>query len=104
MSIEETQRLLLIETVKEVRQLFGDRDDMVIGVTAAFLDLYRVLFAAGLDMKELALARLQTQHDEINRLIPSGNAARYLSALIEALETDRLNAAKLMRTPAAGSA
>ena len=100
------ERQLLTMTARHVTQLFSDRDDMVIGVTAVLLDLYRVLFAAGRDSKEGALARLRTQHDEIDRVAPDRSA--YLGSLIKTLEDDQLNAAELARQfqqrPPAGTA
>jgi hypothetical protein len=100
----DEERRLLTETARQVLQLFGNRDDMIVGITAALLDLYRMQFAAGLDTKDVALTRLRIQRDEINRLIHDGRAVKYLQSLIEALETDRLDAAKLLRESPAGSA
>jgi hypothetical protein len=98
------QVLLLSATGQKVLQLFGDRDDLVVGITAVFLDLYRVMFTAGFDSKNAALSRLKAQYADLEGQIPGGRVSKYLDALIAALEADRLDAAKLLREPVVGSA
>ena len=96
----ETERALLLETAKHVAQLFQDRDDFVVGVTAALLDLYREEFAEGRQTKADALQRLGAQADELK----GQRGETYLRWLIQTLKDDRLNAANLFRIDAAGSA
>jgi hypothetical protein len=102
--MEDKERLLLIESAKEIFQLFNDRDDMVVGITAALLDLYRVDFSTGRQTKSEALLRLSTQRLDLEGRMPRQLGAKYLGALIETLRDDKLDAAKLAREPAAGSA
>lgn len=100
----DKERLLLLETARHVTQLFGDRDDLIIGVTAAVLDLYRAQFLAGYDTKEAAIQRLRVQCDAIDQQVGDDSKSRYLKALISALEKDALDAAALLRVPVAGTA
>jgi hypothetical protein len=101
MTTEERQ--LLLGTSKEMQGLFRDRDDMLIGITTALLDVYRVLFAAGRDTKDAALSRLRAQHDQLRQVVPGELGCKALQWLIDSLETDKLDAAKLLREPTAGS-
>lgn len=98
------ERQLLLGTFKEMQGLFRDRDDMLIGITAAILDLYRALFAAGLDKKDPALTRLQAQHEELRQVLPGELGCKALKWLIDSLESNKLDAAKLLRETPAGSA
>jgi hypothetical protein len=98
------ERQLLLGLTQEVQRLFKERDDMIVGVTATLLDLYRMLFASGADTKEAALGRLRAQHAQILKLVPGGQFGPMLQAVIQSLDEDRLDAAKLFRTPPAGSA
>ncbi len=100
----DDERKLLVEISKMALQLFGDRDDMVVGATVVLLDVYRTLFAAGADTKEEAVQRLKVQRDEIKRLVPGARATGYLQAFVQSLEEGKLDAAKLLREPPRGSA
>ena len=66
------ERQLLLGLTQEIQRLFRERDDMIVGITATLLDLYRMLFATGADTKEVALGRLRAQHDQILQLVPGG--------------------------------
>ena len=55
---------LLVQTAKNTVQLFQDRDDMLVGITATLLDLYRVGFQHG-------------QQDEGGGSRASANAERF---------------------------
>jgi hypothetical protein len=92
----EKERLLLTELI----QLFQDRDDFVVGVTAALLDLYREEFAAGRQTLNDAITRLSAQRDALRDNL----GEKYLTSLIQTLEDGQLNAAALARAPAQGSA
>jgi hypothetical protein len=100
----DNEAKLLSATADQVARLFSERDDLIVGITTAFLDLYRAIFAARLDTKDAVLARLHAQLDDMRRLASSDHGGRYLRSLIESLETDRLDAAKLLREPPVGSA
>lgn len=95
---------LLVQTAKNTVQLFQDRDDMLVGITAALLDLYRVGFQHGQQTKEEALARLQMQSDFLEKNEPRHRGVLFLNALIVALRDEKLDASKLLREPPAGSA
>lgn len=99
----DNERELLLTLGQEVERLFRERDDMIVGITAVLLDLYRVLFKAGADSKEAALSRLRAQHEQLAGLFPEQLGAM-LQAVIASLEEDKLDAARLLRDPAAGSA
>ena len=96
----EDERALLAETAKHVLQLFQDRDDLVVGVTAAILDLYREEFAAGRQIKEQALQRLTLEADAQR----GKRGEQYLRWLIQTLKSGQLDAASLFRDHSAGSA
>jgi hypothetical protein len=98
------ERLLLTITARYVNDLFGDRDDLLIGIMAALLDLYRVLFNAGADTKDAALRRLGAQHQQLIDAVPEGRGGKALKWLIDSLEAGKLDAAKLLRMPPAGTA
>ena len=71
----DDERELLAEIGKHLVQLFQDRDDLVVGVTAALLDLYREEFEAGRQSKETTLQRLT-----ISGKCPDGQDWREISA------------------------
>jgi hypothetical protein len=98
------ERNLLIQTARSVAQLSSDRDDMVVGVTAILLDLYRVEFESGRQNQSEAIARLQIQRNELNLVEPHRFGVLFLEAVIAALRDGKLDAAKLMRSPPAGTA
>ncbi len=96
----DDERELLAEIGKHLVQLFQDRDDLVVGVTAALLDLYREEFEAGRQSKETTLQRLTIQANALTAKI----GERYLRALIQTLKENRLDAENLFRSRPAGSA
>lgn len=98
------ERALLIETAKEVARLFQERDDMIVGFTAAILDLYRSAFQAGHQTKEDAIGRLRAQRDDLDRKTQAKLGTKMLGSIIATLENDQLDAAKLLREPPSGSA
>ena len=98
---EELQGLLNI--ARSVLQLQKDRDDLLIGVVAGLVDLYRALFSREVDSKAEALARLRIQHQQLAKAVPPVDCLS-LRWLIETLEEDKLDAAKLLRVPPAGAA
>jgi hypothetical protein len=63
----DDERTLLVETAKFTHQLASDRNDMLVGITAALLDLYRTAFQDGRDTKRDALTRLQMQQRSFPR-------------------------------------
>ena len=77
-----------------------DRDDLVVGVTAALLDLYREEFEAGRQSKETTLRRLTIQANALT----AKAGEKYLRALIQTLKENRLDAENLFRSRPAGSA
>ena len=96
----QDERSLLLETAKHVAQIFQDRDDLVVGVTAALLDLYREEFVAGRQTKEAVVQRLEIQADVLKGLL----GEKYLRALIRTLKEGQLDAANLLRIDPAGTA
>jgi len=98
------ERQLMLGTHKDVLNLFQDRNDLLVGITAALLDLYRTLIFAGSDSKDAALLRLRAQRTQIIGAIPNGVGSISLQWLIDSLETGKLDAAKLIREPSAGTA
>jgi hypothetical protein len=99
----DEERKLLLDTAKQVVELSANRNDILVGIMVALLDLYRELFAGGLDAKDTALARLQTQHRELVESV-GGLGTKSLEWLINSLETDKLDAAWLLQQLPAGSA
>ena len=100
----DAERQLLLDLAREVQRLFAERNDMIIGITAVILDLYRVQFAAHADTRDAALSRLRLQRDAINEQVHDGSMSRYLEFVIQSLEAGALDAAKLQREPVVGSA
>jgi hypothetical protein len=96
----ENEHALLLETARRVVQLFDDRNDLVVGVTAVLLDLYRDEFAAGRQTKEAVIQRLQVQAEALKGLLGD----RYLLALIQTLKEGKLDAAGLLRLHPLGTA
>jgi hypothetical protein len=82
--------------------LVNDRDDMVVGITAVLLDIYRTSIERGEQTEQDVLSRLSVQRDELQKA--GGLGVKYLDALIAALRDGKLDAAKLIRQPAAGTA
>jgi hypothetical protein len=99
----DDERQLLLGMSREVVNLFRDRDDALIGFTAAVLDLYRALFSSGADSKDAAVARLRAQADQLHE-IANGLGATSLKWIADSLENEKLDAAKLIRDRPAGSA
>lgn len=102
--MDPTERQALLESLRHIAQLFRDRDDMVIGLTAALLDLYRTSFANGHDTKAAAVTRLQAQLDQLKEDSPDQSGSLYLQSLLHTLEAEQLNAAKLAREAPQGRA
>ncbi len=102
--MNELERKLLLATAKDMVGLFQDRDDLLVGLVAALLDVYRTLIAAGIDTKDSALVRLAAQREQITSVIPGATGVKSLQWLIGSLETGKLDAAKLYREPTAGTA
>jgi hypothetical protein len=99
----DDERTLLVETARFTHQLSRDRNDMLVGITAAILDLYRADFRDGRDTKQDALARLQIQCRQLSG-VPGEPGVVFLKYLMDTLEADKLDAAKLYREPTVGSA
>jgi hypothetical protein len=99
----DEERKLLLGTAKHLVELSDDRNDMLVGIMAAIVDLYRVSFAAGRDTKSAALVRLDVEHQELQRLV-GGIGCKALKWLIDSLKNEKLDAAKLLREPPVGSA
>ncbi len=99
----DDERTLLIETAKFITELTKNRNDMLVGITATLLDLYRTDFRDGRDTRQDALRRLQIQQQELSASA-GGVGDIFLKYLSDTLATDKLDAAKLYRDPAVGSA
>jgi len=97
------ERILLVETAKFTDELSRNRNDMLIGITAALLDLYRTRFKEGTDSKPDALVRLELQQNELSRRA-NGLGVTFLKYLTDTLAAEKLDAAKLYREPPAGTA
>jgi hypothetical protein len=80
-------------------ELGRTRDDMIVSVTAAILDLHRLLIQRGQQTKQDAINRLMVQKDLLVANSPGQKGAAYLQSLIETLADDELDAAKLLRDP-----
>lgn len=102
--MDTNERALLLEVAKNTVQLFRDRDDMVVAVTAVLLDLYRIQFQNGAQTKADVLSRLQVQRDFLKNNEPQKRGVLFLSSLIETLQDDKLDAAKLLRLHPEGHA
>ena len=90
---EEEQKLL--RTASEaIMQLVRDRDDMVAGLTAVFLDLYQVELQEGRQSKAEVLFRLQIERDRLARHSARQNGVKFLDSLIQTVERAQLQPAK----------
>jgi len=96
MMTEEEQNLLRA-TSKAAMQLFQDRDDMIAGITAVIVDLYRGEFQEGRQTKAEALFRLQIQRDVLAKHSPRQTGTKFLDSVIQTLETVQFNAAQAPR-------
>jgi hypothetical protein len=76
---------------------------MVVALTTTMLDIYRILFRSQLDSKESAVARLTIQKALLENTRQQ-LGTKMLDSIIETLQSDKLNAAALLMTPAAGNA
>ena len=76
----DNEHELLSETAKHVMELFDNRDDMLIGLVAAIVDLYRIAFDAGVNTKEAALTRLRTQQEQSVSVVPEGRGSKSLES------------------------
>jgi hypothetical protein len=90
----EDEQKLLRTASEAIMQLIRDRDDMVAGLTAVFLDLYRVEFQEGRQAKAEALLRLQIQRDRLARHSARQIGAMFLDSLIQTVEKTELQPAK----------
>jgi hypothetical protein len=90
---DEEQKLL--RTASEaIMQLVRDRDDMVAGLTAVFLDLYQVEFQEGRQAKAEVLFRLQIQRDRLAQHSARQVGVKFLDSLIQSVEKVQLQPAK----------
>jgi hypothetical protein len=90
---EEEQKLLQT-ACQAIMQLIRDQDDMVAGLTAVFLDLYRVEFQEGRQAKAEALLRLQIKRDSLAQHSGRQIGVMFLDLLIQAVEKAQLQPAK----------
>ena len=90
----EDEQKLLRTASEAIMQLIRDRDDMVAGLTAVFLDLYRVEFQEGRQAKAEALLRLQIQRDRLARHSARQIGAMFLDSLIQTVEKTELQPAE----------
>lgn len=98
------ERQLLVALGDEIIELKNSRTDMVIGITAVLLDLYRTSIQASEQTKEDAVARLTTQRDWLAKEVKSKVGAEFLEFVIETLTNDKLDAAAWLRQRPAGRA
>ena len=103
---DELKMLLLAiadfgDQVQELRQ---DRNDLLVGAVAAFVDIHRSLVGNGLGTKNDAIASLETQRDWLKLYAPKTACATMLDYLIASLASDNLDVAKFMREPTMGNA
>jgi hypothetical protein len=90
----EDEQKLLRTASEAIMQLIRDRDDMVAGLTAVFLDLYRVEFQEGRQEKADALLRLQIQRDRLAQHSARQIGLMLLDSLIQSVEKSRVQPAK----------
>jgi hypothetical protein len=95
---------ILLKTAEAMAEIEKSRNDMIIGISAAILDLHRLLIQAGHQTKQDAISRLTVQRDDIASKLPDGLGTAYLGALIASLTDDKLDAAGWLRQPTSGSA
>lgn len=100
----EVERQAFMKLVENVEELGRNRDDMLIGIVAALLDLYRSSIERGDQTKDDAVARLTAQKDWLAKEIQGQVGALFLEFLIATLRADKLDAAKWLRQPTVGSA
>ena len=100
----DNERNLLLAAADGVAELSRNRDDMIVGIAAAILDLHRLLIQSGHQTKQAALDRLTVQKDELVRVSPNQMGAAFLQSLIATLADDKLDAARWLRLPPAGTA
>jgi hypothetical protein len=90
----EDEQKLLRTASEAIMQLVRDRDDMVAGLTAIFLDLYQVEFRKGRQSKAEVLFRLQIQRDRLAQRSARQNGVMFLDSLIQTVEQAELQPAK----------
>jgi hypothetical protein len=90
----EDEQTLLQPACEAIMQLIRDRDDMVAGLTAVFLDLYRVEFQESRHAKAEALLRLQIQRDRLAQHSARQIGVMFLDSLIQTVEKAQLQPAK----------
>lgn len=100
----DMERQLLVELGDHVQELTRNRDDMVVGIVAAILDLYRISIERGEQTKHDAVARLSAEKAWLEMEVPGQVGAKFLDFLIATLATDKLNASDWLRGSPAGNA
>jgi hypothetical protein len=90
----EDEQTLLQTACEAIMQLIRDRDDMVAGLTAVFLDLYRVEFQESRHAKAETLLRLQIQRDRLAQHSARQIGVMFLDSLIQTVEKAQLQPAK----------
>jgi hypothetical protein len=90
----EDEQKLLRTASEAIMQLVRDRDDMVAGLTAVFLDLYQVEFQEDRQAKAEALLRLQIQRDRLAQHSARQTGVKFLDSLIQTVEQAQLQPAK----------
>jgi hypothetical protein len=93
-AMTEDEQKLLRTASEAIMQLIRDRDDMVAGLTAVFLDLYQVEFRESRQSSAEVLFRLQIQRDRLAQHSARQNGAKFLDSLIQTVEKAQLQPAK----------
>jgi hypothetical protein len=95
---DEMKMLLLAiaEFGDQVQELRQDRNDLLVGAVAAFLDIHRSLAGKDIDSKNDAIASLEAQRDWLKLYAPKTAGATMLDYLIASLVSDKFDAAELM--------
>lgn len=88
---------------ENVIQLFQDRDDLVVGITAALVDIYLNQIQMTGRSKPHILDSLKMQLDHCAKF-PKQYGTKFLKSLIQTLREEKLDAAKLLREPPQGHA
>jgi hypothetical protein len=86
----EDEQKLLRAASEAIMQLVQDRDDMVAGFTAVFLDLYQV---EGRQTKAQVLFRLQVQRDRLAQH-SAREGVKFVDYLMQSIEKAQLQPAK----------
>jgi hypothetical protein len=89
----EDEQKLLRTASEAIMQLIRDRDDMVAGLAAVFLDLYRVEVQEGRQARAEVLFRLQIQRDRLAQRSARQTGVKFLDSLIQTVEGAQLQSA-----------